>query len=64
MEDNEFHDRRLCMYWNPNGDNSLPQHSINPMDFIRRDSSTLVSDVKVLCLNMLPLSAAAFSRRD
>ncbi|MEO1046389.1 MAG: type IV secretory system conjugative DNA transfer family protein [Pseudomonadota bacterium] len=45
-----------CLYWNPAGLHGLPQHRINPVDYIRKDSPTLVSDVKVFCQNFFPKS--------
>lgn len=52
-------DRKFCIYWNPQGLHGLPQHRINPLDYIRIDSPSLVSDVKVMCENKIPLSGAA-----
>ena len=60
-------DRKFCIYWNPSSLHGLPQHRINPVDYIRADNATLVSDVKVFCENMIPLSGSAnavyFERR-
>src|SRR3546814_689737 len=39
-------DRKHCIYWNPVVLCGLPQNSINPVDYVRIDSPTLVSDVK------------------
>lgn len=47
-----------CYYWNPAGLHGLPQHRINPVDYIRSDSKTLVSDTKVFCQNILPKSGS------
>ncbi len=52
-------DAKFCIYWNPAGLHGLPRHRINPVDYIRLDSPTLVSDVKVFCENMIPLSGSA-----
>jgi type IV secretion system protein VirD4 len=58
---------KFAIYWNPAGLHGLPRHSINPVDFICIDSPSLVSDVKVFCENMIPLSGspngAYFERR-
>lgn len=51
--------RKYCYYWNPLGLHGLPQDRINPVDYIRIDSPTLVSDVKVYCQNILPKSGSA-----
>ena len=60
-------DRKFCIYWNPSKQHGLPSHRINPVDYIRKCSPTLVSDVKVFCENMIPLSGSAnaqyFERR-
>ncbi len=60
-------DKKFCVYWNPQGLHGLPQNRINPVDYIRIDSPSLVSDVKVFCENMIPLSgsnnAVYFERR-
>ncbi len=40
--------------WNPAGLHGLPQHRINPVDYIRSDSPSVVSDTKVFCHNILP----------
>ncbi|MCB1682369.1 MAG: type IV secretory system conjugative DNA transfer family protein [Alphaproteobacteria bacterium] len=52
-------DQKFCGYWNPISLHGLPQHRINPVSYIRMDSETLVSDVKVFAENMIPLSGAA-----
>ena len=60
-------DHKYNIYWNPLALHGLCQHRINPLDYMRADSPTLVSDVKVFCENMVPLSgsanAAYFERR-
>ena len=45
-------DRKHCIYWNPAGLHDLPQMSINPVDYVRIDSASLISDVKVLCQDL------------
>ena len=50
--------RKFCIYWNPTGYGPFPQNRINPVDFIRLDSPSLVSDTKLFCQNILPLSGS------
>ncbi|MBO6688186.1 MAG: type IV secretory system conjugative DNA transfer family protein [Henriciella sp.] len=50
-------DSKHCIYWNPAGLHDLPQMSINPVDYVRIDSPSLISDVKVLCHNLIPPTA-------
>ena len=45
-------------YWNPRRLHGLPYHRINPVDYIRWDSVSLVSDVKIFCENMIPKTGA------
>lgn len=47
-------DLKHCIYWNPSGLHGLPQMRINPVDYVRIDSPSLISDVKVLCQNLIP----------
>ncbi|MEM8985437.1 MAG: type IV secretory system conjugative DNA transfer family protein [Pseudomonadota bacterium] len=60
-------DQKFNIYWNPAGLHGLIQHRLNPVCYIRIDSKTLVSDVKVFCENIIPLSGspqgAYFERR-
>jgi len=49
-------DDKYCIYWNPLALHGMAQHRINPVDYIRADSNTLVSDVKVFCENMITRS--------
>ncbi|MEM6277800.1 MAG: type IV secretory system conjugative DNA transfer family protein, partial [Pseudomonadota bacterium] len=51
-------DRKYCIYWNPLRLHGLPYHRINPLDYIRIDSPSLISDIKVLCLNLIPDSGS------
>jgi len=39
---------------NPEGKHGLPQHTLNPTDYLRKDSRTLISDLKVFWENWLP----------
>lgn len=41
-------DKKYCLYWNPMGLHGLPQNRMNPVDYIRKDNPSLVSDIKVL----------------
>jgi type IV secretion system protein VirD4 len=61
ISQNPTPDRKHCIYWNPCGlhEGALPQHRLNPVDYIRMDNPTLVSDVKVFCENVAPLSGSA-----
>lgn len=54
-------DRKFCLYWNPHGLLGLPQHRINPLSHLRKDSKTLVSDLKVFIENSLLHSGGANS---
>ena len=49
-------------YWNPRHQHGLPFHRINPVDYIRLSSPSLVSDVKLFCENMVAYSGGASSR--
>lgn len=49
-------------YWNPRRLHGLPYHRINPVDYIRADSPSLVSDVKTFCENMIPHSGGPNAR--
>lgn len=55
-------DQKFCAYWNPAGTHGMIQHRINPVDYIRIDSPSLVSDVKVFCGNMIPESGSVQSQ--
>lgn len=55
-------DRKFAIYWNAAALHGLPQHRINPVDYIRADSPSLVSDVKVFCENLIPPSTSANGR--
>ena len=54
ISQDQTRDNKHCIYWNPAGLHGLPQHRINPVDYVRHDSPSLVSDVKVLCENLIP----------
>ena len=48
-------DNKHCIYWNPADlHDNLPQMRINPVDYLRIGSPSLISDVKVLCQNLIP----------
>ena len=50
---------QVAFYWNPRRLHGLPYHRINPVDYIRADSPSLVADVKVFCQNIIARSGAA-----
>lgn len=52
-------DSKHCYYWNPLGLHGLPQNRLNPVDYIRKDSPSLVSDVKVLTENFVVSTGSA-----
>jgi len=56
ISQNQTPDGKHCIYWNPCGLHGLPQHRINPLDFIRADSPTMIADIKVLCENKIAQS--------
>ena len=56
---NQTPDKKFCLYWNPSALHDMPQDRVNPVDYIRIDSPSLVSDVKVFCENMIPPSGSA-----
>lgn len=58
---NQTPDGKFCIYWNPASLHGLPRHRINPVDYLRADSRTLVSDTKVLAENMIASSGSANS---
>lgn len=45
--------------FNPRGLHGLPQHRINPVSYLRWDSPTLISDLKLLMETWIPHSGAA-----
>ena len=52
-------DGKHCYYWNPVALHGLPQHRINPFDYLTKDSPTLVADMKVVAENLIPTSGSA-----
>lgn len=52
-------DGKYCFYWNPVGLHGLPQHRINPFDYLTKDSPSLVADMKVVAENLIPPSGSA-----
>lgn len=54
-------DKKYCIYWNAQALHDLPQHRINPVDYMRADSPSLVSDIKVYCENMIVTSGGTNS---
>lgn len=67
VSQNQTADGKHCIYWNPLRLHGLAAHRINPVDYINRDNPNLVSDVKVFCENIIPLSGGTqnqyFERR-
>ncbi len=59
ISQDQIPDKKYCIYWNPNGLHGLPKNRINPVDFIRKDSPSLVSDVKVFCENLVVSTGSA-----
>ncbi|WP_085619671.1 type IV secretory system conjugative DNA transfer family protein [Thalassospira alkalitolerans] len=55
-------DRKFCLYWNPQGLHGIQGDTINPLDHIRKDSPTLISDTKVFVENALPESGSPQGR--
>ncbi|MBP5856256.1 type IV secretory system conjugative DNA transfer family protein [Marivibrio halodurans] len=51
-------DNKFCLHWNPHGLHDLPQDRINPLGHLRKDSPTLISDVKRFAANAIPPSGA------
>jgi type IV secretion system protein VirD4 len=45
-----------ALYWNPRRLHDLPFHRMNPGEYMRADSRSLVSDVKLFCENIIPYS--------
>jgi len=54
-------DRKFCLYWNPQELHGLPQHRINPLGHLHKNSRTLISDMKVFAENALSPSGSAQS---
>ncbi len=54
-------DRKFAIYWNPARLHGIRGNRINPVDYLKIDSPTLVSDTKVFCENMIPPSGSAQS---
>lgn len=56
ISQNQTPNNKHCIYWNPCGLHGLPRHRINPLDYIRADSPTMIADIKVLCENKIAQS--------
>lgn len=52
-------DGKFNIYWNPRGLVDLPKDRLNPVDYANKGSPSLVSDIKVLCENLIPSSGSA-----
>ncbi|KPM22441.1 hypothetical protein AAJ72_11100 [Citromicrobium sp. RCC1885] len=50
--------RKFAAYWNPASLHGLPQNRINPVDYLRADSPSLVSDMKIFWENLIPHSGS------
>lgn len=59
---NQTPDRKFCLYWNPQGLHGLHGDRINPLDHIRKDSRTLISDIKILAENAISRSGGTDAR--
>ena len=59
ISQNQTADRKFNIYWNPSKLHDLPQHRINPVDYINIDNPALVSEVKTFTKNMMPCSGSA-----
>lgn len=51
-------DGKFCITWNPAQHHGSVAHRINPPDSLRKGGPTLVSDLKVIAENMIPLSGS------
>ncbi|WPZ34513.1 type IV secretory system conjugative DNA transfer family protein [Thalassobaculum sp. OXR-137] len=58
ISQNQTADGKFCAHWNPMSLCGLPSCRINPLDYVRIDSPSLVSDVKVFCANIIPNSGS------
>ena len=67
ISQNQTSDNKFNIYWNAARLHGLPQHRINPVDYININNPALVSEVKTFVQNMVPLSGSAnadyFERR-
>lgn len=52
-------DKKFCIYWNPLFLHGFGCNRFNPVGYITIVSPSLVSDVKVLCENLIPESGSA-----
>jgi type IV secretion system protein VirD4 len=62
ISQNQTADAKFCIFWNPAALHGLPCHRINPVDYLRKDSRTLVSDTKLFAENMIPHSGSPQAR--
>lgn len=51
-------DGKFCYYWNPSALHGLPQHRINPFDYLIKVSLSRVADMKIVAENMIPNSGS------
>ena len=59
---NQTPDRKFCLYWNPQGLHGIGGDRINPLDHLRKDSRTLISDIKVFVENQITMSGSPQGR--
>jgi len=58
VSQNQIKDKKFKISWNPTGLHGSPQHCINPLDYLNKDNPTLVSNLKIFLLNMIPPSGS------
>ncbi len=67
ISQNQTADNKGNIYANPTGLHGLPQHRINPVDYLTKDNLALVSELKIFLENMMPPSGSSngeyFERR-
>lgn len=61
VSQNQAPDGKETLCWNPHGLHGFPQNRINPVDYVRADSQSIVSDTKIFCENMIASSGSANS---
>ncbi|MDF1722445.1 MAG: type IV secretory system conjugative DNA transfer family protein [Minwuia sp.] len=59
---NQTPDRKFCLYWNPQNLHGIHGDRINTLDHMRKDSLTLISDIKVFVENQITLSGSPQGR--
>ena len=51
-------DRKFNIHWNPKRLHGLPSTHINPVDYLRIDSPSLIGDTKIFCQNWIARSGS------